>query len=387
MRLTILLSLLMTLTLSACGSVEDMVPDRRPDYRASKMANPLEVPPDLTTSTIDDTLVVPDLGPSGGSASLSDYNRERQGGVSVANASETVAIEPAGMHIERAGNRRWLVVDRPPEQLWPRLKEFWTSNGFPLTREDPRVGILETDWLENRADIPDGPVRAVLKQFLDFAYSAPTRDKFRVRLERVDGGSEIYLTHYGVEEIVNTPSGRATTSQTSYTTWQERPRDPELEAEMLNRLMVYLGASEQRAREQLVDAESGGEQTAARIIENNQGQKALLVQRPYDDAWRLVGLALDSERFVVQDQNRADGLYLVEYRDDTTGQRSEGLLSKLAFWRDDNPQATTEPGERFKVRLAGQGPQTLVVVHNLQDRVDNSADGLALLDSLQQAFQ
>lgn len=372
------------LVLTACGNVEELVPDRRPDYRTSEIANPLEVPPDLTTSTIDDRLVVPDLGASD-NARLSDYAGERQGGA----RGELIAPEPEGMRIERSDNRRWLVVERPPEVLWPRIKEFWLSNGFPLTREDPRVGVLETDWLENRADIPDGPVRAVLSRFLDFAYSAPTRDKFRVRLERTSAATEIYLTHYGVEEAINSPSGRttATTSQSTYTTWRNRPRDPELEAEMLSRLMVYLGASEQRARQELSEAaEAPDARTPTRVVEDNQGRQALLVGRPYDEAWRLVGLALDSERFVVEDQNRAEGLYLVEYRSTTEGQRSSGLLSTLAFWRDDDAQ-NAEPGERFKVRLAGQGPQTLVVVHDMQDQVDNSADGLALLDTLQQAFR
>jgi outer membrane protein assembly factor BamC len=375
-------SLSLLLTLVACGNVEELVPDRRPDYRTSQIGNPLEVPPDLTTSTIDDSLVVPDLGASG-DASLSDYTRERQGGA----PAEVVAREPEGMRIERSDDRRWLVVERPPEAIWPRIKEFWLSNGFPLSREDPRVGVIETDWLENRADIPDGPVRAVLSRFLDFAYSAPTRDKFRVRLERTSDGTEIFLTHFGVEEMVRTPSGRATTSQSAFTTWQSRPRDPELEAEMLSRLMVYLGASEQRARQELAETgEAPDSRTQTRVVEDSQGRQALLVDRPYDEAWRLVGLALDSERFVVEDQNRAEGLYLVEYRSTTEGQRSSGLLSTLAFWRDEDLQ-NVEPGERFKVRLAGQGPQTLVVVHDMQDQVDDSADGLALLDTLQQAFQ
>ncbi len=382
MPLTRILSPLLLLALVACGSVDQMVPDRRPDYRTSRMANPLELPPDLTTSTIDDSLLVPELS-SGASASLSDYSRERVAGT----PTEVIAREPVGMRIQRSDDRRWLVVDQSAEVLWPRVKEFWLGNGFPLSRDDPRIGIMETDWLENRASIPDGPIRAVLSRFLDFAYSAPTRDKFRVRLERVEDGTEIFLTHFGVEEMVITPSGRATTTQTSVTRWQSRPREPELEAEMLSRLMVYLGASEQRASQQLTaSADAASPIVPTRVVEDSQGHKALMVGRPYDDAWRLVGLALDSDRFVVEDQNRSEGLFLVEQRSLTEGQRSSGLLSTLAFWRDDSLQSR-EPGERFKVRLAGQGPQTLVVVHDLQDQVDNSPEGLALLDTLQQAFQ
>ncbi|MDX1604561.1 MAG: outer membrane protein assembly factor BamC [Candidatus Competibacterales bacterium] len=374
--------LLLPLLLSACTSVEDMLPDRRPDYRTTEIANPLEVPPDLTSANLDDTLEVPE--PAGGTR-LSTYEQTER----PADAgSDVVAQVPAGMRIERDGDRRWLVVEQPPDRLWSRIREFWTSNGFPLSRDDARLGIMETEWLENRADIPQGPIRAVLKQFLDFAYSAPTRDRFRVRLERTDEGTAIYLTHYGVEEIITVPGGgRQTASQTDVATWQPRPRDPELEAEMLRRLMLYLGASEERTRQLLASSEQDSDGTRVRLIENDLGQRALVVNRPYDDTWRLVGLALDSQRFVIEDQNRAQGLYQVEYRktaEITDG--DEGLLSRLAFWRDDDPE-NRPAGPRFRVRLAGQGPQTLVVVHNLQDQVADSTEALALLDSLQQSLQ
>ena len=145
----------------------------------------------------------------------------------------------AGITLEQAGNQRWLVVSAPPDQVWPKVREFWTRNGFALKRDDPTIGIMETDWLENRADIPQDGIRAVLKKYLDVLYSAPTRDRFRVRLERAAGGNatDVYLTHSGVEEVA---VGGASASASNTYIWQRRPSDPELEAEMLNRLMVFL---------------------------------------------------------------------------------------------------------------------------------------------------
>ena len=368
------------LSLYAC-STDSVIPDRRPDYRGSVSANPLEVPPDLTSSTIDDTLVVPELNPTA-SANLSDYERERQG---LPGGTEAILRDSEDMRIERDGERRWLVVEKPADTLWPRIKEFWTSNGFPLSRDDPRIGIMETDWLENRADIPDGPIRAVFKRFLDFAYSAPTRDKFRVRLERTGPEStEVYLSHYGVEETTLAVAGRATSAAGSTTQWQNRPRDPELEAEMLNRLMVYLGASEQRAQAALAQAETGASPLQTQLIRNEAGQQALLVNADYDRAWRLVGLALDTSSFVVEDQNRAEGLYVVEYRSALEESREKGLLSRLAFWRDDEPR---EEGERYRVRLAGQGSQTLVVIHDLQGRPSDTPAAQFILDNIRQAMR
>ena len=204
-----------TLTLlAACStSLDTLLPDRRPDYRKSTLAQPLEIPPDLTASTIDDTLVVPELNPAG-SAKLSAYASERGGAQPQPVKAEAVLPLQAGITLEQAGNQRWLTVAAPPDRVWPKVREFWTSNGFALKRDDPTIGIMETDWMENRADIPQDGVRAVLKKYLDVLYSAPTRDRFRVRLERVGEGraTEVYLAHSGVEEMA---VGGATASATN----------------------------------------------------------------------------------------------------------------------------------------------------------------------------
>ncbi len=376
------------LLLDACGStnINNLVPDRRPDYHGSKVTNSLEVPPDLTSSSLSDTLTVPSTG---GSTSLSAYRQEVQAGPSDGTPRK-VAEVPKGMHIEQSGDRRWLVVDESPDKLWPRIKEFWTSNGFSLTQDDPRAGIMATGWLENRADIPSGPIRDVLKKFLDFAYSAPTRDKFVVRLQRTKDGTEVYLTHYGMKEASLTPSGYASTSNTSYTIWEARPRDPELEAEMLSRLMVYLGTSEKRVQAMMAHAQQAPGTPAARVISNQSGQKALLIKAGYDDAWRMVGMALDTDRFTIEDQNRAKGRYVVEFHNvdqSKSSSSSGGLLSKLAFWRSDNSTNDQPPGKRLQVRLAGQGSQTLVVIHNMQDQPDDSADAQLVLNTLHKAFR
>lgn len=372
-------SLMAVTALSACA-VNDLLPDRRPDYKASKVENRLEVPPDLTASTIDDTLVVPEINPTG-TATLSAYSNERSPSSGQAVLSDAVLRQPPGMRIERAGDKRWLVVNIAPDQAWPQIKEFWTSNGFLLQKEDPRIGIMETDWLENRSDIPDGPIRDLLKRVVDFAYSAPTRDKFRVRLERADNGTEVFLTHYGVQETVTselgTGTGRRDTSSNAI--WQPRPSDPELEAEMLNRLMVYLGASEQRAQTQIAQPEPSRQATPrARLAQGPQGQKGLVVEEEYGRAWRLVGLALDDTSFVVEDQNRAEGLYMVGYNDPLNDGSQKGVLSRLAFWKDSPPPQ----GVRYQIRLAGRGPETLVVVLDEQGQPDSSPTAEVILESI-----
>jgi outer membrane protein assembly factor BamC len=381
-RAAILMAALVALT--ACSTrFDSIVPDRRPDYRQSTLTQPLEVPPDLTSSTIDDTLLVPEIDPVG-SASLSAYDRERGAGTQI----RTAAVLPAqpGITLGQDGDRRWLVVAAPPEQVWPRVREFWTSNGFNLKREDPTIGIMETDWMENRADIPEDGIRRVLRRFLDMAYSAPTRDRFRVRLERGldDQKTEVYLSHSGVEQVA---VGGASASATNTFIWQQRPPSPELEAEMLNRLMVHLGASERRAESQLARAETPTTGPRSRLVEQD-GETRLIVDEEYTRAWRLVGLALDGGNYAVEEQSRGQGLYVVEYRDPLQENQQpgeSGFFSRLAFWRGES--AAPPPGTRYRVRLAGQGQQTVVVVRDTDDRPVDSASARQVLEAVQRILQ
>ncbi len=372
--------------LTACSTNFDtLLPDRRPDYRQSKVTQTLEVPPDLTSSTIDDTLMVPEINPAG-SASLSAYASERSGQQQPqARTTEAVLPSQPGITLEQDGNQRWLVVAAPVDQVWPKVREFWTSNGFALKRDDATIGIMETDWVENRADIPQDGLRAILKKYLDILYSAPTRDRFRTRLERTADGksAEVYLTHSGVEEVA---VGGASASSSNTFIWQRRPSDPELEAEMLKRLTVYLGASEKRAEVQ--QAKTGVTPgSRVRLVEQG-GESQLIVSEDYSRAWRLVGLALDSSNYAVEEQNRSQGLYVVEYRDPEQENRKpgdEGWFSKLAFWRS-KPEAPPV-GTRYRVRLAGQGQQTVVVVRDASDQPDQSAGARQVLDALQKVIK
>ena len=393
------ISLLAALALLGACTSQELVPDRRPDYRTSQTGNSLAVPPDLTSSTIDDALVVPELSPEA-TASLSDYAGERAAavpaGASGVDAGPSVLTPVEGIGVRREGDRRWLVVAQSPERLWPEIKDFWLDSGLPLERDDPRVGIMETAWLENRNDIPDGPIRNVLRKYLDFAYSVPTRDKFRVRLEPADGRTAVYLTHYGVEEVAQ---GRP--NQETGFVWQSRPRDPELEAEMINRLMVHLGAEQRRADAALAaagDSDPGDTSAApaparprAEIVDTSDGYRALVIGEGYDRAWRLVGLSLDGGNYVIEQQDRDRGLYLIGRPPVERQADSGGLLSSLAFWRDDEPgqlaEAGVDDGTRYRVRLAGRGEQTLVVVQNDQGGPDNSETAGRILEAVRETVQ
>ena len=338
------LFLMVAVALSACGIVES----KKIDYKSAQNAPTLEVPPDLVAPTADNRYAIPDTQ-GDGTATLSTYSQERK---ATPAASTTLLPAEDKVRIERAGSERWLVVQATPQQVWPVLKDFWQENGFIINMESPATGIMETDWAENRAKIPQDIIRRTLGKVIDGLYSTAERDKFRTRIETGKDGTEIYISHRGMKEVY-------TTEGQDQTKWEPRQPDPGLEAEMLRRLMLRFGVEKSRA-----DAVLAQQQTPerARIVQAG-GAPVLEVDDGFDRAWRRVGLALDRVGFAVEDRDRSKGIYFVRYIDpdiDNGTKRDEGLFSNLAFWRSKQPQTApqlqivvSEAGEKSRVSVTG----------------------------------
>jgi outer membrane protein assembly factor BamC len=293
--------------LAACSALDgDKV-----DYKSAQKASSLDIPPDLTKMSGDPRYTIP----SSGSILASDMPNARAG-------VPTATNQLAAIKIERLGNQRWLVVDRPPELLWDAVATFWKDNGFILLIEDRPLGIYETDWAENRAKIPQDFIRNTIGKLLDSVYSSSERDKFRTRMERnAAGGTDIYITHRGMQE----QGGSATIGQPGSTYWTPRQPDPELETEFLRRLMIKLGISNQQAAETV---KAAAPSATSRVSQEN-GQWAVLIDDGFDRAWRRVGVSLDRSGFTVEDRDRSKGIYFVRYVPASADQKESGFFSKL----------------------------------------------------------
>ena len=365
--------------LAGCG-MSDLIRGDKIQYKSeAKQLPQLEVPPDLTSPSRDDRYAVPDVN-SRGSATLSTYNAERGGAVRA--GSTDILPNVAKVHIERAGSERWLVVPESPEKLWPAVKEFWQGLGFLMKVDMPEVGVMETDWAENRAKLPQGPIRNVLGKVLDTLYSTGERDKFRTRLERgsAPGTTEIYISHRGMVEVFSSEDKNTTL-------WQPRPPDPELEAEFLRRLMLRLGVEDARAKSEL--AGDGAKLERAKLVRTGKGGGTLEMDETFDRAWRRVGLALDRVGFTVVDRDRSKGTYFVRYVDpQIDGQRGpdkdKGFLSKLAFWRSDS---SAIKAEQYRVLVTQASAVSQVQVQNKDGQQENSDTGTRILTLLHEQLK
>jgi len=361
-------------------TIDSVLPKREATYKSSRSLPPLEVPPDLSSSALGDSLQVP--GDAAGSATYSQYETASQQVASVGGTG--VLVDPSNVRIERAGDERWLVVEAPPAQVWPRIRDFWLEQGFLIQVEDPSIGIMETDWAEKRAPIKGGIVRGLLSKLSNAVYGVSTRDKFRTRIERgtTEGVTEIYVSHRGAEEVVSeAPTSRPAADDVR--SWQPRPADPELEAEMLARMMVFFGDDENDARQRIAEAEPRPERA---LLQRDGGGSLLTLEEPFSRAWRRTGLALDRVGFTVEDRDRSRGLYFVRYVDperDARGQEEKGFLSKLAFWKSDDTRDTSRDAYLISL-LGGRNGQdsTQVVVLNPEGQREASGTAERILDLL-----
>ncbi len=283
-----------------------------------------------------------------------------------------MALDSLGtMRVERDGQQRWLVVQQTPEQLWPKLKAFWEERGFTLTEANAQAGVMETNWSENRAKIPADAIRNVVGRLMGRLYDSGERDSFRTRIERTAAGSEIYLSHRGIEEVY-------ADERKETTTWRARAADPQLEAEFLSRLMVSLGGGAEPARAAVAAAATAQAAATASAVATVSQATALTLAEPFDRAWRRVGVALDRSGFIVEDRDRTAGIYFVRYVDPkSAGKEEPGFWSKL-FGNPVNPLAalryrvalkTTDGKTEVSVQTSAGAPETGENARNIIGRL------------------
>jgi len=306
----------------------------RVDYkRADKQTvnvDSLKIPPELTKSKTRNRYSIP----KSDGANLSDYKADisAQGG----DAPRRILPGTPDVTVRRDGIFRWLEINRPAEDVWEAVKQFWLEEGFIIASEDPESGMLETDWAENRAKISGGIINDTLNKIAPLLVTSPERDKYRTRLERLDSDkTEVFLSHEGMALVASNSIG--IDKREAKPKWQYRPRDPNLEVEMLYRMGVAFGVpSENLGVDEAVEIDekaSVGVNSLLVELRENEDDYFLLVSLSFEQSWRKIGLILDSLDFSIEDKSREEGTFYINYNDPDSRIKPKGL-ARLAFWRD-----------------------------------------------------
>lgn len=346
-----------------CTSVRDALDADNVEYRNARRGPVLDVPPDLVSPKADSRYALPGADSS---QSLLDYNREREGaGAPTATTGSNVLPRVEGATIHRDGQVRWIVVEQPPEAVWPVLLDFWAVQGFNLERAEPELGIMETDWAERYQRVENSGIRGILSSRTSAIYATGERDRYRTRIERTpSGGTEIYLTYYGREEVLQG-------NNKDSSIWQPNNENrPVLETEYLQRMLARLGnafgqGQTEQPKQKVATTEVDEAEARAglsRIEAVEGGTSRLVLAQDFERSWRDVGLVLDRLDFVIEDRNREQGVFNIRYVDPERVDRSQGTLSRIF-----SGERKDLSGQHYRLQLAEQGSDASVVDVRLAD--------------------
>ncbi|MBK1694747.1 hypothetical protein CKO09_08345 [Chromatium weissei] len=387
--------LIMLALLTGCSAlgIDKALPDQRLIYKQQREPGVnLEIPPDLAGSTFNDALDIPATG----SATFSQYSdtRTQQQPPTAANTAVLPTVE--NVALKRTANDRWLEVQAAPQQVWPKLIAFWREQGILLTEQNPAVGVMRTDWLDNRAEIRKDFVTRMMSKVIAGAYSTGNRDQYSIQIEEStrSGATDIHLHHRGMtEKLRNTAIG-----DVGQTIWEPSGSDAAKEVEMLRRLMVFLGGS--KAAAQAVTANAGNVSTTAESVASTapaassraklvteNGVQSLALAEELRSAWRLTGSALDRAGFAVEDRDQTHGLFYVRYagKDDAekSNQVKPSWSSRLAFWRKEEIDSI----KKYQIQVTGNATASRVSVLDANGKPDQSTSGRRILVLMQEQMR
>ncbi|MCG6504762.1 outer membrane protein assembly factor BamC [Kingella sp. SNUBH-2017] len=328
---------LAVLALGACSSKKA---NDKLDYQSTnKKIVSLEIPPDLNDPRNGDLYSLP-AGVRANPDALSE----------AAPSGSRVLTKVENARIERRGNQRWLAVKgKTAAQIWPLLRAFWQESGFTIYSEEPKAGLMETDWAENRAKLPNQGLRKLFDKIgLGNSYTTSERDKFLIRIEHNEnGGLDIFFTHKGLEEVY-------TDRKKEQTVWQPRASDPNLEAALLARFMQYLGVDEATVAQQL----SAQKQTQQGSQFAKREGNTVLVYGSAERNVNRIASALDRVGLTVQQFVSERGMFVVRPApaESQTVQAKPGLLSRVfGFGKNKQQEKPAEQAPQMFVALEDAG--------------------------------
>ena len=364
--------------IGGCANFGFNFSDDKVQYESSSTRANLEVPPDLTNIPLDNRYDVP-MRNKGFVSANEEAARAQLAGEVKADVG-TIVQRTVVSRVMRDGNERWLRVNVEADKLWSVVQDFWGDVGLSIQRQDAKTGYIETNWAENKAKLPQDIIRGTIGKVLDFAYSTGERDQYRCRVERnEDGTTDVFVTHRSMIEVV-------TGADKESTMWQPGPADPTLEAEMLQRLALAIDAEFNPEFEPLKKEDAAKTLDVTKldalstVVKNDAGQvEAVLVNQPFDRAWRTVNLVIDRMGFELLDRDRTAGYFRVRYLDpayEMKVKESRGLLSNI-FGNDEEIQAP-----EYRIQLEDEGAKSRLVVLNGEGGEDETGSASTILTLL-----
>jgi len=317
--------LLLSFSISGCFSPEQkeiikenrvQLGDIKINYYSDKSVTSLEIPPDLTQPSYENSFrlseFVKDIDANTVNLTSNPIENKK---------SKDLMLTQSNIEVKKSGSRRWLVVDKSPEIVWELSKQFLKEKGFVIKKSNKKIGVMETDYLENKPEIPAqslGFFRSFLASTVsNVSYTLPSVDSYKIRIEPLNDNtkSEVYLSLSSMAEV-STGDDR--------TMWQSKEKDNALETEMLYSLMLFLGSDSTDAREKIISAKEEG-RISVNLSEGLNGYAKLAFKLNLIETWDNLAWALSEANIEVVDKDLKEKTFYIRYVDN----QSIGFMSKI----------------------------------------------------------
>jgi len=288
------------------------------NYYANNSVTSLEVPPDLTSPSYENSFRLSEF------ASGIDTNMVNLTNSEIENNDKKILVAPSDISVKKSGNRRWLEVNKDSETIWKLSNQFLKELGFTIKNSNKKIGIMETNFLENRKpEIPAqtmGFFRSALQATIENVnYTLPSVDKYKIRIEpKSDFITEVYLSVNSMAEVISGSGNNETTL------WQNSEKDYALEAEMLYRLMVYLGGDSAKAREKIISAKDNNK-VVVNVKDGLNGYAKLVFNLNLIDTWDNISWAISETNVQIEDRDIKERAFYINL----ARTADKGIMSKI----------------------------------------------------------
>ena len=309
-----------TVLMSACSKMprlDSVLPDTRSEYKKSRSLPDLEVPPDLTLDQEDDVMDIPGEEPT----TLSAYQRRK-----AQQDNNLITLE------EQYPGEKVLGVKGTTTDIWPTLSQFFLDEGYVLDLNDAELGVLETDWKQSKDE----------------------RERFKIFGEPDEYGNTLLIISSDRMERIAVGTGEDD--------WLEQESSENSERELVAKIKTLFGGG--LDEEALAESASSTlpkrpAKARAEIVSLSDDKVYLSIPEEFTSAWSKMDDLIANSGMTIEEKDQTRGIYKVLYIQRESQKEKKGLLKKLKFWGDDEPEAVL-----YQLSLTGVGNKTELVVLN-----------------------
>ena len=330
-QLISVLNICVILTLSGCGWLG--LRDRSNDYLLAEETEVTAIPAGLDRNVIGQIYPIPQISSS--SVELVKFEVPRPQPASVNTFEQMVKIQSLE-------GRRWVLINIPPSEVWPRVRSVLNRSGVPAALAEGSSGIIETVWVKFNSDEDNSH-----------------RFRFQISPGVQVNSSEISLLH-----------NQAARSEEEQAEWPQASDSDQREKDMLSMVAGELASATNYASVSLLAQEIGGE-AKVEVITPEVADPFIQVKLSFDGAWASVLYSADRGGYTLVDQNRAEGVMYVNYSDQLADE--PGFFTRW-FGGSGSSDVIVEANYRVLVQTVGANVEVRVV--------GSEAEGLGKAEAL-----